>query len=89
MDAGVDYTVPEKQPDIVGCQIISITIDPSNGTWSGVCSRIDGGVVQSSYVVLGVPIAMVDVGTIIDILVAAAQATVPPQIPPGKVVIKP
>jgi hypothetical protein len=88
MDVSIDYDTPEKQPDIVGCRLLNISIDPVNGTWSGTCQRSDGAGVQSNFIVLDAPIDMGDMGTIIDILVAAAQNTKPPQIAPGKVIIK-
>jgi hypothetical protein len=51
-------------------------------------SGVHGAGVQSNFIVLDAPIDMGDMGTIIDILVAAAQNTKPPQSAPGKVIIK-
>ncbi len=84
----VAYTVPTPQPDITGCKVTNVTIDPLLGTWSGACQRTGGGV-QTSFAVTNVPISLTDLTTIMNILVAAAQATVPPQIKAGTTSVTP
>jgi hypothetical protein len=88
MNVDVAYTVPTPQPDVTGCKLTNVTIDPGLGTWSGQCQRTVGGV-QSSFAITDVPITLADMTTICDILIAAAQATVPPQIKAGTTSVTP
>jgi hypothetical protein len=88
MNVDVTYTTPVAQPDITGCKLTNVTIDPLAGTWSGQCHRTVGGV-QSNFAVTDVPVTLTDMTTICALLIAAAQATIPPQIPAGTVTVGP